>query len=48
LSQQGSPIVLNVQTREGVVLKKGDEAVVVDEGQQGTYIVAPFEGEKSI
>jgi hypothetical protein len=44
LSQLGSPLVLNIQTREGVVLKKGDEAVVVGEGQNGTYIVAPFEG----
>ncbi len=48
LPQQGSPLVLNVQTREGVVLKKGDEAVVVGEGQNGTYIVAPFEDEKAV
>lgn len=47
LPQAGSPLVLNVQTRDGVVLKKGDEAVVVSEGPNGTYIVAPYEGDRA-
>ena len=45
LPLKGSPLLLNVKTREGVVLKKGDEAVVVGKDDDGTYIVAPFEGD---
>lgn len=43
LPQEGAPLLLTVHTRDGVVLHKGDEAVVVGAGQNGSYIVAPFE-----
>lgn len=44
LHQEGAPLLLTVHTRGDVVLHKGDEAVVVSAGENGVYIVAPFEG----
>ncbi|MCF6284264.1 MAG: hypothetical protein L3K26_03635 [Candidatus Hydrogenedentes bacterium] len=41
---KGAPLLLSVKTRDGVVLKKGDEAVVFAKEDDGTYIIAPFEG----
>jgi hypothetical protein len=41
---KGSPLLLNVKTREGITMKKGDEAVVFAKDDDGTYIIAPFEG----
>lgn len=41
---KGAPLHLNVKTRAGVTLKKGDEAVVIARDDDGTYIVAAFEG----
>lgn len=44
IPMKGSPLLLNVKTREGVTLRKGDEAVVFAREDDGTYIIAPFEG----
>lgn len=41
---KGSPLLLNVKTREGVTMNKGDEAVVFAKDDDGTYIIAAFEG----
>lgn len=41
---KGAPLLLNAKTREGIRLKKGDEAVVYAKDNDGTYIIAPFEG----
>ena len=41
---KGAPLTLNVKTREGQALHKGDEAVVIGREEDGTYLVAPFEG----
>ncbi len=41
---QGSPLLLNVKTRDGVALTKGEEAVVIAKDDDGVYIVAPFSG----
>lgn len=41
---KGSPLLLNVKAREGITLNKGDEAVVFGKDDDGTYIIAPFEG----
>lgn len=43
LPMKGAPLLLNVKTREGVTMRKGDEAVVVAREEDGTYIIAPFE-----
>lgn len=39
---KGSPLLLNVKARDGVVLRKGDEAVVYGKDDDDTYIIAPF------
>jgi hypothetical protein len=39
---KGAPLQLNVKTRAGVTLKKGDEAVVIARENDGTYIIVPF------
>lgn len=44
---KGSPLLLNVKCREGMAMKKGDEAVVVAKDDDGTYIIAPFEGDSN-
>jgi len=44
---KGSPLLLNVKTREGITLKKGDEAVVFGREDDGTYIIAPFSGNEN-
>jgi len=35
ITTTGAPIVINVKTREGLVLKRGDEAVVYEIGESG-------------
>jgi hypothetical protein len=43
IAMKGSPITLNVKTRDGEVLKKGDEAVVFDRDEDGeTYLIMKF------
>ena len=43
IAMQGSPLTLNIKTRDGEVLKKGDEAVVFDrDSDNETYIVTRF------
>lgn len=42
---KGAPLQLNVRTRAGVTLKKGDEAVVIARDDDGTYIIAAFDGD---
>ena len=40
----GTPLAINVKTEEGVILKKGDEAVVIDQDRaDDIYIVTKFE-----
>jgi len=44
IAQQGSPLKLNVRTKEGVTLTKGDEALVVARNEDdGTYVIVPFD-----
>ena len=43
IAMQGSPLTLNIKTRDGEVLKKGDEDVVFDrDSDNETYIVTRF------
>ncbi len=44
---KGAPLQLNVKTRAGVSLKKGDEAVVIAREDDGTYIIAAFDGDSN-
>ena len=44
---KGSPLLLNVKSRDGVTLKKGEEAVVFAQEEDGIYIIAPFDGESN-
>jgi hypothetical protein len=44
IKQQGAPLVLNVKTREGTTLRKGEEAIVYEyEKATNTYLVAEFD-----
>lgn len=44
IAQQGSPLKLNVRTKEGVTLTKDDEALVVARNEDdGTYVIVPFD-----
>lgn len=42
---KGSPLLLNVRTGAGVVMKKGEEAVVFAKEEDGIYLIAPFDGD---
>lgn len=44
---KGSPLLLNVKTRNGITLRKGDEAVVIAREDDGTYIIAAFDGDSN-
>ena len=47
LTTGGAPILLNVVTREGVTLKKGEEAVVFDHDKaKGVYSIAALKLEQ--
>ena len=44
LPQPGAPMVLNVKTRDGTTLRKGEEAIVYEyEEETNTYLVAKFD-----
>jgi len=44
VTTEGAPLQLNVRTREGVTLSKGDEAVVCERDKEnGTYLVAKLD-----
>ncbi|HBO43176.1 MAG TPA: hypothetical protein DD670_04425 [Planctomycetaceae bacterium] len=44
IQTEGAPILLNVKTREGATLKKGDEAVVFDhDSTKNVYLIAPMD-----
>ena len=45
METDGAPLLLNVRTREGETLAKGDEALIVDhhEAESGTYDVVKFD-----
>ncbi len=42
---KGSPLLINVVTRDGVTMRKGDEAVVFAREDDGTYVITPFSGD---
>ena len=44
---QGAPIIINVKTRDGISLKKGEEAVVYGQDKEtGDYLVASLKLKK--
>jgi len=44
LPRPGAPVVLNVKTREGTTLRKGEEAIVYEHDEAtSTYLVAKFD-----
>lgn len=44
IAEEGSSILLNVRTRDGVTLSKGDEAVVFERDKQtGVYLIAALD-----
>ncbi len=45
---KGSPLLLNVRTGAGVVMEKGQEAVVFAKEEDGIYLIAPFDGDANV
>ena len=43
IKQDGPPLTLNVRSKEAVSLTKGDEALIVAQDDDGTYVVVPFD-----
>ena len=44
IEQEGAPITLNVRCREGALLSKGDEALIIEHNEDNdTYVVIPFD-----
>ena len=44
IAKKGSPLIINVKTKDGDVLKKGDEAVVFEyDEKDGIYMVTKFD-----
>ena len=43
IKQDGPPLTLNVRSKEAAKLTKGDEALIVSQDDDGTYVVIPFD-----